>query len=95
MEKQESTKQPPPRRLPAWDRATKAELEDYKANLQARLQAVQCPASLLHCHNTNCQDQSHSETRDNMVLDLLLTIVETSYTSLPLEEQAARTARER
>ena len=49
LEKQEPTKQPPPRRLPAWDRATKAELEDYKANLQARLQAVQCPASLLHC----------------------------------------------
>ena len=36
------------------------------------------------CQEVSCQDSSHAQERDNMMLDILCTIVETSYTTLPL-----------
>ena len=45
---------------------------------------MECPGSLLHCQNPQCEDPSHSEERDKTVLDILCAMVETSYTSLPL-----------
>ena len=79
---------PPPPRMPAWDRAKEEELSAYTRQLHERLQRVQCPNSLLSCRDPLCRDDSHSEQRDNMVLDILSTIVETSYTCLPLTGQA-------
>ena len=74
--------------MPAWDRATPEELRSYTAALYERLQAVQCPGSFLYCQDPRCEDSSHTEQRDNVVLDLLMAVVETSYTSLPLTGRA-------
>ena len=88
LPKKEASVKPPPRRMPAWYRATREELENYKSTLEEKLRAIKCPPSMLHCKDTMCGDQGHSKTRDKMVLDLLLATVETSYTSLPLTGRA-------
>ena len=46
--------------------------------------AINLPLLELGCENPHCQDKSHSERRDSFVLDILLALVESSYTSLPL-----------
>ena len=74
--------------MPAWDRATEQELNSYKSELETRLRAIKCPPSMFHCHDTSCTDTSHSVTRDEVVLDLLLAMVKASYTSLPLTGRA-------
>ena len=81
--------QPPPRRMPAWDRATPEELQRYTMELQERLQALPCPGSLLHCRDPQCTEPGHSEERDSVVLDLLMAMVETSYTTLPITGRAS------
>ena len=67
---------------PSWSRASQTQIDAYTAALQEKLQAVQVPPSL-HCQNVHCQDISHTEERDSLVLDMLCAIVETSYTALP------------
>ena len=88
VHRRQAVAQPPPRRMPAWDRATQEELHGYTMALHQRLQAVECPGSLVHCQDPQCEDPRHSEERDNTVLDILCAMVETSYTSLPLTGQA-------
>ena len=88
LQMQKTAVQPPPRHMPAWDRATDVELNNYKSALNTKLQAIKCPPSMLNCHNTFCTEQGHSDARDDMVLDLLLGMMETSYTSLPLTGRA-------
>ena len=83
--------------MPAWGRATEEEVAGYTAALHQRLQAVQCPNSLVHCRDPLCSDLAHTQARDDMVLEILLSLVETSYTSsLPLTGRAGgRGQRER
>ena len=89
MTRRQAAAQPPPPRMPAWGRATEEEVAGYTAALHQRLQAVQCPGSLVHCRDPLCTDPSHAQARDNMVLEILLSMVETSYTcSLPLTGRA-------
>ena len=88
VRRQQAAAQPRPRRMPAWDRATSEELHGYTVELQRRLQAVQCPGSLLHCQDPQCEEPSHSAERDSSVLDLLMAMVETSYSCLPLTGRA-------
>ena len=70
--------------MPAWESATKDEKQNYTAKLHDRLQSVKCPGSMLHCRDSKCSDSVHSKDRDKAMLDILLGIVETSYTTLPL-----------
>ena len=85
LPRRQAAAQPPPPRMPAWGRATEEELAGYTAALHQRLQRVRCPGSLRHCRDPLCADPAHSKARDGMVLEILLSIVETSYTcSLPL-----------
>ena len=44
---------------------------------------MKCPESL-HCKDSKCEQQSHDKAREDLVLDVLCAIVETSYTFLPL-----------
>ena len=80
----ELTEQPPPRRLPDWDRATKEEISNYRSSLQYKLQNITIPGCMLHCTDTFCTEVSHSTASDNLVLDVLMAIVESSYTAVPL-----------
>ena len=73
--------------MPAWDKATKEELDAYTDGLHQRLQQVKFPGSMIHCHDPMCKDTSHSKERDSVVLDILLVLVDCSYTTLPLTGQ--------
>ena len=84
LQLREKRPQTVPRRMPAWDRAKLEELEDYKLSLERKLQTIPCPESMLHCQDPLCGDATHSEGRDNVVLDVLLSMVECSYDSIPL-----------
>ena len=66
--------------MPAWDRATPEELHHYTLVVHQQLQAVECPGSLLHCQDPQCEDPSHSKERDKTMLDILCAMGETSYT---------------
>ena len=39
---------------------------------------------IVHCRDPLCSNTSHSEDRDGAVQDILLALVETAYTSIPL-----------
>ena len=86
--KQVKAKQPPPRRLPDWNRATKIELDNYKSELLSRLQAAQIPFSVKSCNDINCLDKKHNDAADSLILDILLAVVEASYASVPLTGKA-------
>ena len=88
FEKKQDAKQPPPRRLPDWNRVSQCELENYKMELCARLHSVQIPKSALSCQDINCQDGSHNEATDTLILDILLSVVEVSYACVPLTGNA-------
>ena len=68
---------------PSWTKASQEQVDSYTAALQDRLSAVHAPHSLL-CQDVHCQEITHTEERDSMMLDILCAIVETSYVSLPL-----------
>ena len=64
--------------------ATKEEKNNYTSELHKKLNFVKCPESMLHCHDPLCTDSTHSDARDTVMLDILSSIVETSYTMLPV-----------
>ena len=82
--------QPPPPCMPAWDRSNSEEILTYTSTLHQKLKTVKCPGSMLHCRDPMCEDSSHSESRDVVVLDILLAMVETSYVCLPLTGRAGQ-----
>ena len=75
LPRRQAATQPPPPRMPAWGRATEEEVVGYTAALHQRLQAVQCPGSLVHCRDPLCTDPSHSQARDSVVLEILLAML--------------------
>ena len=70
-------------RKPSWLKATEADIAKYKSDLQSKLEAVNIPHSV-YCSNPHCDNTGHSVESDTMVLDILCSMVETSYTALPL-----------
>ena len=70
-------------RKPAWYKASLVDIDNYKMDMQARLQSVRAPISL-QCSDPHCSDPAHSKERDDHVLDLLCHVVESSHTMLPL-----------
>ena len=50
--------QPPPRRSPAWEKATGEEIHNYTAALHNKLLELKTPASLVQCVDTSCQNGS-------------------------------------
>ena len=70
-------------RKPAWFKATMVDMENYKTDMQDRLQRMVVPDSLT-CSDPLCRDESHTADRDNLVLDILCSVVESSHTTLPL-----------
>ena len=70
-------------RKPSWPKASAEDVKGYTAALQARLQMLQVPQNL-NCTNTDCTDQQHSHDRDSFTLDILMSLVETTHTTLPM-----------
>ena len=55
----------------------------YKSDLHSKLEKLPVPESL-NCIDTMCDKQHHSKERDDMVLDILCAVVESSHTTVPL-----------
>ena len=70
-------------RKPAWYKATLVDIQNYKSDMQTRLESLSVPMSL-KCSDPLCQDPTHSSERDSLVLDMLCSVVESSHTKLPL-----------
>ena len=68
---------------PAWYKADRDVLEEYKVDLHERLSLRTIPDSL-GCSDPNCVDLSHSLARDNYVLDILYSVIESSHCVVPL-----------
>ena len=79
--------------MPAWDRTTTEELQNYTSTLHQQLKAVRYPDNLLKCKDLQCEQPSHSTERDDTVLYILCANMETSYTCLPLTGRAGRVGR--
>ena len=78
--------QPPasrPRR-PAWYKATVEQKAQYTSILDSRLQELDVPVQSLECRDIHCECEAHTRERDEFVLDILCTMIETSYTCIPL-----------
>ena len=71
-------------RKPSWSKATEDNKLEYTSDLERRLLDLNIPLFALSCENPHCQDKNHSEDRDSFMLDILLSLVECSYTKLPL-----------
>ena len=71
-------------RKPAWSKATEDHVLQYTSDLEQRLLNISVPLLALGCESPHCQDGGHSEQRDSFMLDILLALVECSYTTLPL-----------
>ena len=70
-------------RSPAWYKASQEQKDLYCSLLQEKLSDLTPPPSL-SCSDATCQNISHSEERDKHVLDILCSVVETSYECIPL-----------
>ena len=64
------------------------ELQNDTSSLHHRLTELKCPDSLYRCQDSKCELPSHDKKRDDIVLDVLCTMVETSYMCLPLTGRA-------
>ena len=76
--------------LPSWERASHTEVEDYKASLEQNLTELFSSRSRCLCNDPMCEDESHCEESDSMMLDTLLSIVEKSYATLPLSGKVGK-----
>ena len=79
-------------RRPAWYKATPEHKDEYTTLLDAKLRALVLPDTLT-CQDVSCQCEEHSKARDNHVIDILCTLVETSYQCIPLTAKT-RTSKE-
>ena len=70
-------------RKPTWYKATEQEINKYTLDLHCKLSSLEPPACL-DCKDMLCHDESHSQDRDSHVLDILIAVIETSYTCIPL-----------
>ena len=78
--------QPPalrPRR-PAWYKATEEQKSGYTAVLNERLEDITFPTLSMECKDVHCKCDIHTKDRDKLVIDILCSVIETSYTSIPL-----------
>ena len=72
----------PPKR-PAWYKADQEAIDQYTGYLHHKLSVLQVPDSLF-CSNPKCQDPSHSDERDSMVIDIMSTVIEASHQHIPV-----------
>ena len=70
-------------RKPNWNKADKAQIDEYTETLYFTIEGIKSPCDI-NCKDVNCTINSHSETRDNYMMDILGAIIETSYNTIPL-----------
>ena len=78
-------------RKPAWYKATNEEITQYTEILQERLVNLDIPATLC-CENVHCTDACHREERDDHCIELLCSMIESSYIAIPMSGGRRRPA---
>ena len=68
---------------PAWYKASQENKEQFTVDLEERLSSLLRPDTL-QCMDSNCKDVSHSQERDSHVLDILISVIESSHTCIPI-----------
>ena len=68
---------------PAWYKASQENKEQFTVDLEERLFSLLRPDSR-QCMDPNCKDVSHSQERDSHVLDILISVIESSHKCIPL-----------
>ena len=68
---------------PSWKKADDEDIQDYHDTLHDKLQKLPLPSSI-SCSDVLCQDPDHSHNRDSHVIELLSTIIDTSFECLPI-----------
>ena len=71
-------------RKPSWGKATHDQVSLYTSTLEQKLHSLHAPLPALSCKDPKCTNKDHSDLRDSFMLDILLSLVESSYTTLPL-----------
>ena len=56
---------------------------NYTELLDSKMDEIQIPQSI-HCDNAECKGESHSNERDNVVLDILVSIIEATHLKIPM-----------
>ena len=75
----------PKARRPAWYKATTEDINEYTEVLDEHLGNLMYPESLF-CTDVHCTDQQHRQDRDGHVLDVLTSLVESSFCAVPLSK---------
>ena len=70
-------------RSPAWYKASQADKDHYTSLLEQKLLELEIPTNL-RCSDIHCEDRQHIHDGDLHVLDILCTVIETSYETIPL-----------
>ena len=71
-------------RKPAWSKASDEHLQTYTHSLQRKLCETEIPRSIVECCDLKCNDERHRHDRDNLLLDILCSMVEESYSCIPV-----------
>ena len=69
-------------RKPAWYKADQECRDQYTNCLYEKLSSLQLPESLL-CSDPHCQNDTHSLERDNLVIDMMSQVIESSHQYIP------------
>ena len=80
-------KEAPKPRRPAWYKATIEDINDYTELLDENLTNLMYPESIF-CTDVHCTDQQHRQDRDDHVLNILTSMVESSYSAVPLTKRS-------
>ena len=73
-------------RRPDWYKATSDDISEYTELLDYQMKNLMYPESLF-CSDVHCTDQQHRQDRDDHVLDVLTSMVESSHRAIPLTKK--------
>ena len=79
----------PTTRKPAWYNATQEDKENYTTVLDLKLKDDVIP-EIMGYTDVHCQCESHTGERDQFFTDILCSVMETSYTCIPLTGRSSK-----
>jgi len=71
------------RTKPAWYKADRTNIAEYKSDLQSRLLNVTVPTSVLSCHDVKCCIEEHASLLKQYVSDIIRICIEAANSTMP------------
>ena len=68
---------------PAWYKATEMQQKNYCEALKLKIEQLPVPRCM-ECQDIKCEVTSHSESRDDYILDLMGAVIESSHANIPM-----------